>query len=144
MSSSGSRLHVVAVVFTLLCLSACNRGSDGEGATSPSDDVMQQLQAAMTATIDNDARDREVTQLVQRAIREQLLVGLTIAEIEEKLGPSQPCGDGGWCTFFDLAPDDRYYEVGTLPDGWVGGVPMLILDIDEANRCSQVHFVHGQ
>jgi len=105
---------------------------------------MQQLQSAMTATIGDDDRDQEVTALVQQVIQEELLVGLTIAEIEEKLGPAPLCGDGGWCTFFELATDDRYYEVGRLPDGWVGGVPMLVIDLDDSGQCTQVHFIHGQ
>lgn len=131
------------IVFIMVGLTACNKNNEPTTEMT-GDELLAEVRASMSRTIASSADDQAVTELTQRVISEGLLVGQTTAEIEAKLGPSLPCGDGGWCTFFELRASDRYYEVGTVGDGFAGGTPMLLLGFDENGRCNHAQLAHGQ
>ena len=40
--------------------------------------------------------------------------------------------------------EDLYFAVGRLPEGWVGGVPNLVVDLGDEGRCVRVLSVHTQ
>lgn len=135
---------LLLVVLLAVGLMGCSKNNVPENSEATGDEVLAQLRSSMSQTITSAEHDQAITQLVRQAMNEGLLIGLTLAEVEAKLGPSLPCGDGGWCTFFELEPSDRYYEVGTLSDEFAGGSPMIMLGFDGAGRCDSVQLAHGQ
>ena len=136
--------HLLLVVLLAIGFVGCNKNSASETTEATGDEVLTQLRNSMSQTITSSEEDQAITQLVQGVINRRLLIGLSVAEIEAKLGPSQPCGDGGWCTFFELDPSDRFYEVGTVSDALAGGTPMIMLGFDGDGGSESVQLAHGQ
>lgn len=112
--------------------------------TSPSgEDLLEQLRQKLRVTITSDGQDREHWRLAERVVNERLLVGLRKEEIERKLGPGVACGSPWPCTE-GLQSEDRYYEVGRLPQGRVGGTHLLLIDFDQSGICIASRVVHTQ
>lgn len=92
--------------------------------------------------IASDGVDAEAQAAVGECIASAALLGMTRAEVEAILGPGRSIegGFGG----LDLGPEDLYFAVGRLPEGWVGGVPNLVVDLGDEGRCVRVLSVHTQ
>ncbi len=109
----------------------------------PSEDLLTRLRRIQNVIITSDAQDAEYWRLAERVANERLLVGLRKEEIERKLGPGAAC-DSQWACDEGFGSEDWYYEIGRLPENWVGGVPMLLIDFDETGICIASRVIHGQ
>jgi hypothetical protein len=103
--------------------------------------LLTRLRRVRGVIITSDAQDAEYWMLAERVANERLLVGLRRAEIERKLGQAETCESPGFC---DEGAEDWYYEIGRLPDRWLGGVPVLLIDFDETGICIASRVIHTQ
>ena len=137
-------LLLAALLLLTASPAGCKKDDGNESTTQVTgDELLTQLRSSMSQPINSAEEDQALSQLVQQVTSEGLLLGLTVAEVEAKLGPSLPCGDGSWCTFFELEPTDRYYEVSTSA-GFASGTPMIMLGFDSTGGCDSVQLAHGQ
>jgi len=124
-------------------------GKGKEGGPSELQDLCDAVRKTIGVVINNDEEDRAAGKRASDLANSGLLIGKPRQAIERMLGPGTQCGkyaSGDSYTFqsFGFARDDIYYSVGRLPDGWVGGVPNLVLGFDKDGKCSNVKVIHTQ
>lgn len=92
--------------------------------------------------IDTNEMDYVIAEIVSKCVSSGELVGLTKEEISSILGSGMDCKS--YFTFQNFDENCVYYPVGTLPDGWVGGVPNLVLGFNEDGVCERMMQIHTQ
>lgn len=111
---------------------------------TPADAVVDRLGALRAVVIEGDDQDATIMSLLRRVRDESLLIGMRRADVEARLGAGTGCGSDGGFASMGMASADLCFAVGRLPDGWNGGVPILLIAFDAADRVSRVMITHGQ
>lgn len=96
------------------------------------------MRAAFAEVEQDEQVDAEHARLVNAVVEHRSLVGRARAEITGWLGR------GADSAAMRLPASALVYEVGMLRDGYNGGVPMLVVEFDDTNRCVQTRAMHGQ
>jgi hypothetical protein len=102
------------------------------------------LREAMDDVINSPAEDEAITQLIWRVTSQDLLIGLTRAQVEATLGPGVACGHDPFYREQGFSSEDLYYEVGRPPSVSPGGVPILVVGFDRDHRCNRTLLAHSQ
>lgn len=150
------KLFLALVVVSSLSLRDCG-GEESTAAETPNSrpgpgpqrnahpaNPLDELRPALNEVVTTTLVDGAHWQIANRVIASHVLVGKNREWIEHEIGAGVACGTPGPCPFADLNDDDRYYEVGRLPAGHVGGLPTLYLDFDANDVCTGVRFRHTQ
>lgn len=88
-----------------LTLVACARGPSAQ-------ETLPRLKAALDREVDSPEQNAANSALAEQVSERRHLHGLTRTEVEEALGPGEPCSRHPLCEERGFDPSDRYYEVG--------------------------------
>lgn len=99
--------------------------------------ALDALQAAVGASIESPEAERAATQL-QAIQRDGLLVGVTRAELERRLG--SPTDGAG----LSLEANQAAWSIGVVPAGQRTGAPTLIVDFDEQASATRARVLRAR
>jgi len=109
---------------------------------APAPPACDAVKAWRSRVIQGNADDAEAVQVLARCLASGELVGRTREDLEAALGPSGPATV--FSSSFGYTAQDRTWPVGTLPEGWVGGVPNLVVTFGSDGRSERAGMVHTQ
>jgi len=113
---------------------ACAGSSLACGASVPRDQLISNLHQAMQEDVPDAAASANHSRVVEAALDENALDGLSRDEVEERIGRGEPCSRHPRCGEHDFRDNDWFYEVGHSSEGFGSALPLLILGFDRAGR----------
>lgn len=111
-------------------------------APAPDPEACTALRAERARVIAGPEDERRASDALGACLGSGWPLGRTRAELDAVLGPGEPTGS--WFPGLGFTADDRFWSIGTLPEGWVGGVPNLVAAFDAEGRCTRASPIHTQ
>lgn len=124
------------VVIALAAASVVYAGCGGRPAVAREQRLVQ-LSQALDAPLASSEESEQNSRLVQQVLEEDVLEGMTRAEVREQLGRGDSCARHPRCAELGFQQDDWFYFVGQMGSGSVSRVPILILGFDSQGRVAR-------
>jgi len=120
-------MRKVMVVATLMA-GAC---ASGPGAQ----ETLPKLRAAIASEVTSAEQNADHSALVEQVSQARHLHGLTRSELEDRIGPGEPCARHPVCSERGFESDDRYYEIGRPSESYVVRYrPALLVGINRFGK----------
>lgn len=123
----------LVLALPVLCGAACGPKAP------PASETLPKLRAAIEAPVASPEQNRQNSALVEQIADAGHLLGLSRAELEERVGKGDDCAKHPSCADRGFEDTDWYYEVGKMGEGYVRARPALIVGFDRFGKVMRTY-----